>query len=394
MKDIRNVIMIGGCLEQFEVYRDYPEIKVIVLANGNDLKEAREAGLSCFEANSKDVRQCLDIIVKNGLTKNLYAIYSFIEYGLETAAYIGEALGVLCNPMKPVIQTRNKHLMRATLAQECPEISIPFLFPTEKADIAQFLAEHHKIIVKPVDGAGSMGVRTLAAPEDLEQLDENLTNVICEKFVGGKEFSVESDSVNAKHRIIAITEKTITENAPFVELQHIIPARLDEEAQQKIQQTVIQFLNVIQQKYGPAHTEVKLFEGKVYIIESQTRLGGDRIWKLCHMATGYNFIRAFVEQVLLDREYQHQAQNTPSAIYFLAPTPGIVQEIRIPDGFRDQDGVVEINVVKKIGDVVSPLSSSLDRSGFVILTANDYPKLEKLLEAAATITLETSCEPS
>ncbi|RDH43765.1 ATP-grasp domain-containing protein [Zooshikella ganghwensis] len=390
MQHQKHVIMIGGCLEQFEQYQYYPDLTVSVLANGNDLKDAIKAGLNCYEADPKNYRQCLDIIVTNQLSVNLYAIFSFIEYGLETAAYLGEALGVLCNPLKPVIHTRNKHLMRLTLSQTCPEISIPYLIPSSKQQIQAFLETHQKIIIKPIDGAGSMGVQAITALNELADIDDNLSNLVCEKYIGGKEYSVESQSAQGLHQIVAITEKYTTEHAPYVELSHIVPARLTPAEQSLIEQSVHTFLQAIGQVHGPAHTEIKLYNGQAYIIESQTRLGGDRIWKLCELATGHNFIRSFVEQVLFKKIYNVDTQHKTAAIKFFAPQPGKLQKISIPKELEHTEGVVDIHIARKVGDNIPPLASSLDRTGFAILSAKNYQALDQLMQNMDTIHLETS----
>ena len=383
------IVMIGGCKEQFEQFRCYPLLDVIVIASGDDLIDAQSEGLRCYQAEPINTQDCLDIVLKNELSVNLFAIFSFTEFGIETASYIGEVLGVLCNPLKPVVQTRNKHLMRQILSNSCPELTSPYLVSGDITEIRAFIQKHGLVIIKPVDGAGSKEVRLVSKDSCLVELTDKITKCICEKFIGGTEYSVESFSAYEKHRVVAITEKTTTENAPFVELTHLIPANMENDLFNLISDKIIAFLEEIGQVHGPAHTEIKIMGDQVFVIESQTRLGGDRIWKLVELATGFNFIQAFIEEVLLRQKYKSPQINKHAGIKFFAPRPGRLKTITIPSKLDSLSSIIDIQVTTKVGDIVPALSSSNDRSGFAILLSESRQDMMTLFRELDQINLET-----
>lgn len=70
-----------------------------------------------------------------------------------------------------------------------------------------------------------------------------------EEYIDGSEYSVEAFLVDGVHTIVAITEKIVNEN--FVELGHVTPSLLDKETIQKVNEFIINFLNVIDLKFGP-----------------------------------------------------------------------------------------------------------------------------------------------
>jgi glutathione synthase/RimK-type ligase-like ATP-grasp enzyme len=63
--------------------------------------------------------------------------------------------------------------------------SIPFLQTTDPAAASRFLAEHTKIIVKPIRGSNSRDVRVVESAGQLEGVD--LSKYILEKYIAGKE---------------------------------------------------------------------------------------------------------------------------------------------------------------------------------------------------------------
>ncbi|HEU4984292.1 MAG TPA: ATP-grasp domain-containing protein, partial [Nitrososphaera sp.] len=80
--------------------------------------------------------------------------------------------------------TRNKLTTRLVLEHRgLPGIA--FLKPKTLAEAEQFLAQHSRIIVKPLAGSNSHDVHIVDAPEALRGMD--LSGYILEKYIAGKE---------------------------------------------------------------------------------------------------------------------------------------------------------------------------------------------------------------
>ena len=122
---------------------------------------------------------------------------------------------------------------------------------------------------------------------------------IIEEFVERREISVESISFEGKHYILQITDKVTTGAPFFVELEHHQPSSLSEDIQNKVRKIVNHALDSLHIQYGACHSESKITEGGIFVIEIGARMGGDFIGShLVQLSTGYNFFKGVVEVAL------------------------------------------------------------------------------------------------
>ena len=115
---------------------------------------------------------------------------------------------------------------------------VPNIVPKTVDDVRQFLKVNGKSIIKPVAGQGSQDI-LLISPEDRfedifpKQLNESLSNgwLIMEKFIDGKEVSVETLTYDGVTQIFGITDKYKipkgTPHSQFVESGHVFCANLE-----------------------------------------------------------------------------------------------------------------------------------------------------------------------
>jgi biotin carboxylase len=120
-------------------------------------------------------------------------VVSVQEHDLERAAQLREILGLGGQPSADALKWRNKLLMKQTVAAAGIEVAAQA--PVECAtDLVAFAAAHgFPVVVKPRDGAGSLGVRVLRdeaelrgfLAEDLEMYGPYESNLMVEAFVDG-----------------------------------------------------------------------------------------------------------------------------------------------------------------------------------------------------------------
>ncbi|TDF83734.1 ATP-grasp domain-containing protein [Pseudomonas sp. H9] len=211
------------------------------------------------------------------------AVVSFSERGLLPASQLGEWLDIPHNCLRSVELSHDKWLFRQLLKDS------PYALPASAIDNAEaaraFVRRHGPAIVKPISGSGSEGVFAIHQPEDVDNLALEGRNLI-EAFANGDEFSVESLSLDGQHQILGITRK-YTRGAPgYVETGHDFPAVLDDARREQIEQAVRWLLECLGNRWGPAHTEIKVDGQHLHFIETQTRFGGDQIWEMVWKTTG------------------------------------------------------------------------------------------------------------
>jgi biotin carboxylase len=233
------------------------------------------------------------------------------------------------------------------------------------------------VIVKPLAGSGSRGVRRVENLSEINSVIEALQQEGCdfplliEEFLTGKEFSVEAFSVGGVHHILSITEK-FKDPDSFIEFGHVMPAEIKEEGQ--VKHFVNQVLNAIGITDGASHTEVIVGKDKVSLVETHTRMGGDNIDDLIELTTGLNVYKLIIQQALrqeLDLSLPLFEQQQYAASYFLVPTNHDEQIIAKIDGekrAKNSAGIKRVMLFKGPGDSVIKAKSSFDRLALAVAT--------------------------
>ena len=228
-------------------------------------------------------------------------------------------------------------------------------------------------IVKPTDNAGSRGV-IIAMNEDefndainYSRTEGRSGDVIIEEYLEGHEVSVEIIVAAGFVHILSITDKLTTGAPHFVELGHNQPSTLSISEQEKIKDLAIRAVKAVGIEDGPAHVEIMLTKDGPKMIELGARMGGDCITThLIPLSTGIDMIEATINISLgLTPEICPKFEKG-SAIRFITPNPGYIKDITGLEDAKKSPGVKVVEVQVGIGDKVTNINSSLDRSGYII----------------------------
>ena len=251
-------------------------------------------------------------------------------------------------------------------------------------------------IMKPTDNSGSRGVVLVHSRDELEreyhysQSESRGGAVIIEEYMQGPEFSVEVMVVDAEPHVLQITDKLTTGAPHFVEMGHSQPTRQNEENRKKIIDLAERACKALGINCGPAHVEIILTDAGPKMVELGARMGGDCITThLVPLSTGIDMIRATIETACGERPDIEEKFKKGSAIRYFSTPAGVLKEIAGIEEAERIPGVQEITIVKKIGEEISEIGSSVDRIGFVIAQADTADEAVKICEQAIkTITIE------
>lgn len=378
------VLLVGGRDHTFsrlaELEVEYSAFQFRSLLSDHLLDHAKTVHV--FDYENDDL--CLEMAKVLHADRNFDAVFSFAEYGFSAAAKISEALNIPSNCQSYTINcTRNKRAMREVMASSGMQ-SVPFKLVTTVDDVRDFVTEHGDSIVKPAEGGGSEGVLFINNIDDAESALNRANavgrgEIVIEKYIPGNEYSVEAMSVDGVHKIAAITQKVTTGAPYFIECGHVQPAIISDELSAKISNEVVQLLDVIKMNTGPTHTELKVFEGNVYIIETQTRNGGDQIWELTLKTTGVDFFKETFSHVL-NLSYDPVDVEAPAvAIKYLMIGNQAVNNLAGSDAAENIDGVDRLHLTDAVGKEFGEVNSAENRIGYVIAKGENS---EKALETA------------
>ena len=243
---------------------------------------------------------------------------------------------------------------------------------------------HFPVIVKPRDNSGSRGVKLCRNQEELiasmeEALDNSkLDTVLVEEFIEGQEYSIEALHYDGKSEVIQFTEKKTTEFPYNVELGHIQPANISEENKQKIREIVSKIGSALHFENCPSHTELKINDRGIFVIETSPRLGGDYITStLTPLSTGVNLEDELLHIALGEEIHPQPKQVQYAGVRFFAFEEGaIIKHAPDVDIVKSWPHVVDFSFTLKEGDKVNRITSSLNRYGQLIIQEDNKESLD------------------
>lgn len=331
-----------------------------------------------------DVKSTISTIDKEAVLElakheQVDGILTTSDYPVRVVSYVGEELGLTAMTQHVAEACTNKYLQRTIFHEN--GINTPYFklcnVQTNIADLADF-----PYIVKPVDSSASRGVVEVHDPLQLKTAITDAChlsrtgNAIVESFIGGKEFSVETLTQNGTTHVIQITEKLTRgeEYGFFVEDTHIEPARISETDAEAIRKEVFRAAKVVGVDNCPTHTEIKLWDGKPYIIEMACRLGGDYITSdLVPLSTGINMMKNLIKLSLGEPIDVQPKYCKWAGVQFLNES----NYSRCNSFIKSSDKHIQRYEIGAYKNTV--IKSSFDRLGYIILQANTQEELEDLL---------------
>ncbi len=247
---------------------------------------------------------------------------------------------------------------------------------------------HFPVIVKPRDNSGSRGVIFCRTKEELQSaIDEalgysRLETILVEEFIEGQEYSIESLHYGGKSEVIQFTEKKTTEFPYNVELGHKQPALLTSAQQDEIREIISKIGECMGFENCPSHTELKINERGIFIIETSPRLGGDYITShLVPLSTGINIEDQLLRIALGEQpDIETGRKEMASGVCFFNLPQGIIQSISPElNDFANKPGIQLFDFKLQVGDIVPNIANSLNRYGEFIVNTNTREDIDNLI---------------
>lgn len=261
------------------------------------------------------------------------------ELSVAIAAYVAEQLGLLglSYEVAQVITNkyRNRECVKGLTDLHSPKyVEATCLKDIEESDVP------YPMILKPINLGGKRGITVVNNRDELANAFDYAKDcfrkgvapvIIAEQFLdGGMECSVESISYKGEHTIIQITKKDSSGAPHCVELGHHQPAPLSKDIWDKVVRGVSSGLTAIGVTNGPCHTEIKVIDGEVYLIEFNARPGGDHIWwPMVELSTGYDIFAGVLKAAMgeFDIKETKSLKHDYAGIYFITKQTDYLKEV-------------------------------------------------------------------
>ena len=384
--------------------------KIMVLAAGllqiDVIEKAKSMGyyVLAVDGNPKapgfnvaDKAICADIVNEETMLKIARdehvdgVIHPCSEVSMAVMGRINDELGLSGISREQAICATNKHLMRKAFEKGNAPSPKSILAQDAEDAWSRLQSEFDTdAILKPSRNSGSRGIAKVSRNMDkgyfIRAYDEALSesrdhSVLIEQFIEGPEFSIEMIVWQGEIHVLTVTDKKTTGAPHFVELGHNQPSCFSATDVETLKAAAVAGVRALGVNNCACHAEAKLMNGKAYLMEVGARLGGDFIsTELTHLSTGIDMVAAAID-VALGVEPDLSAKEEPKGvcIRYFCPKPGKLVSISNTEVLNNPH-VYLWEIYPKEGDLIPAVTSSLCRSGHVIVTEKTPQKAIELAE--------------
>lgn len=324
------------------------------------------------------------------------------DTGVTLADALSEELGLLTNGTA-VESRRNKSVQQRLVKAAGLRAAREGVGRTWE-DVRSFVeSEPLPVIVKPVESAGSDGVKLCRSIEQAQEHFDLLMRaqrkvgsqdaaVLVQEFLRGKEYVVDHVSRDGVHKTVAlwVYDKRPCNGSQFVYFG-MLPVPSDSEVAQQLIPYVRGVLDALQIRHGPTHGEVILTADGPCLVEMNCRAhGGDGSFvPLARALTGgYSQVDAAVDAFLDKEAFARLPERPPSPFLALgqcldlvsmqegtiAATPGYEAIRRLPS-------FVSLETCLKVGSHVERTVDMFSQVGSATLIHADPAVLARDIEA-------------
>ena len=250
-------------------------------------------------------------------------ILTISDVCVKTVCYVAEKMNLTGNSYESSLISTNKYLMRQAFAKN--GVNIPrFTIVDNDWDLTGFT---YPLIVKPTDRAASVGVTKVEHEKDLKAAVETARELsfekkaVVEEFIQGSEvLEVMCISWKGKHYPFSIEDSENMETS-FYKAGFFFPAELDDAVRDQAYMQTKLALDALHFEYGASDVEIIIGDdGKVYIVEVNPRMAGEREYLMVELSTGYDFLKGAIN-IALNKFEEPVFFPVPkhSGLYYLRP---------------------------------------------------------------------------
>lgn len=364
------------------------QIRIIKIAKKMGLRViATDRNKNAPGFNVADVGEGVDVVDNEG-TLNLakkYEIDGILPGGdvsLPTASYVAKEMKLVgLTPEQAEIVT-NKELYYKIFRKS--NIPYPITGIIEDLEECNKLSKDigFPVIIKPTTSfGGSRGVKRINNISEVEEAflfaksASKNGRVMVEKFLEGEEHTIESIIHNGKNNVLAISDKERIKESYCLATSLNYPSQLPEKTITKINDIAQQVADAFGLKNWITHIEVITYNGEIKVIDFGARGGGAGYIPtvIVPSVCGVNMMEEFIRILLGESPQNIKEKFKRGVIYrFFTPSPGKVIDIKGIEEVKTMEEVIDFHLYVKEGDIIPPLTTQLDRSGYFVVKGKSF----------------------
>ena len=234
------------------------------------------------------------------------------------------------------------------------------------------------VVVKPADNMGARGVMKVSSESDVlaafnrAKSSSPSGEVIVEEFMDGPELSIDMLIYNDEIYVTGVADRIIESPPFFIETGHIMPSALDKEQIDDAVNVMKAGIKALNLKIGAAKGDIKVTKNGAMVGEIAARLSGGFMSAYTYpLSTGVNLIKNAIEIALGNPPSDLKPKwNKVSIEKAFLPGTGIIESIEGVENAKKVEGIKEVFIKTKAGDILVTPTNNLEKAGNIIAVGN------------------------
>lgn len=244
------------------------------------------------------------------------------------------------------------------------------------------------LVMKPADNMGARGVIKVNHKDDLPTAFRHAKRfcptgeLILEEYMEGPELSVDALAFHGQIRMTGIADRIIEREPYFIEVGHNMPSAMPKEILEEVERVMAGGMRALGIHLGAGKGDIKVTKEGVKIGEIAARLSGGFMSAFTYpLSTGVNLNRAALLISLGETpDNLDPVLSRVSIERSLLSKPGKLISIGGVEEIKKIDGVSEVFIQSKPGDIIKEPTNNIDKSGHVIIVANNLKDADLVFE--------------
>ena len=263
----------------------------------------------------------------------------------------------------------NKHLMREAFGQDS-RFHVPYMVCKTLSEAKK--ASFFPMIMKPVDSQGQRGVYRV---DNFSQVSEHFDSamsfsksgqIILEKYISGREVSVNAYIKDGEVIFSMLSDRESFSELPggIIKAHHLPSVFENTKTHTEITELVAEAVKKLGIDNGPAYFQIKVCDGRPYLIEVTPRLDGCHMWRLIKEYCGIDLLEMTMSHMLGNdiRAGAYNVSSIPFHTEFFCEPPETVFHA---EKYENRTGVYK-RLYYETGDTVKRMNGYMEKCGYRI----------------------------
>ncbi|MEI7011912.1 alpha-hydroxy-acid oxidizing protein [Leptospira licerasiae] len=396
----KTILIIGGGLLQVPIIQTAKTMLLrTVVADMNPEAPGLKICDLPLVMSTKDIEGMVREAKKLSTTTKIDGVITAGTDASMTVAAVANALDLPGIRFVDAEAASNKVKMRERLKKA--GVPIPGFAPVwsiqDTRDALEFL--QFPLVMKPADNMGARGVVKVNNREELQAAFKHAKKysptgeMILEEYMPGPEVSVDALAWDGKFMITGLADRIIEREPYFIEMGHNMPSSLSPEIQKEIEDVMFRGMQALGIRRGAGKGDIKVTPTGVKVGEIAARLSGGFMSAFTFpLSSGINLNRAAILIALGEEPDNLEPLFHRVSIEraLLAPK-GKLLSIDGLEEAKKIEGVTDIYLLHKVGDIIPEPTNNIEKTGHVIISAENLSQAESIFSKVLK-TIKFTCD--